>query len=206
VITTIVFDLGGVLVDWNPRYLYRKLFNDPEKMETFLKTVAGPDWNSKMDAGYPFEKGVRDLVAKFPDHAEMIAVYHTRWSEMLGGEIQGSVEILKQLKGRYRLLALSNWSAETFPYARKRFEFLKDFESILISGEEQLIKPDPKFYQLLETRHLVTAKDAVFIDDVQKNIDAAVSLGFQTIRFESPTQLRNDLTALGISFSKSLYN
>lgn len=197
-ITTVVFDLGGVLVDWNPRYLYRKLFSDPAKMETFLATVTDHDWNSKMDAGYPFEKGVEDLIKKFPDQAELIAAYHTRWSEMLGGAIEGTVEILKALKGRYRLLALSNWSAETFPYARKRYEFLKDFEAILLSGDAKLIKPDPKFYQLLEARYQVNPRESVFIDDVQKNIDTAKTLGFSAIHFESPVQLRAALTHLGI--------
>lgn len=197
-INTVVFDLGGVLIDWNPRYLYRKLFNDPAKMELFLTTVVDSEWNATLDAGRSFETGVEDLIRKFPDQAEMIAAYHTRWSEMLGGAIDGTVEILKALKPNYRLLALSNWSAETFPYARKRYEFLKDFESILVSGEEKMIKPDPKFYQLLETRHRVNPREAVFIDDVQKNIDAAIALGFNTICFSSPAQLREDLTKLNV--------
>ncbi len=200
-ITTFVFDLGGVLIDWNPRYLYRKLFQDPAKMEAFLATVTQSDWNAQLDAGYPFKKGVADLVAKFPDQAEMIAAYHTRWSEMLGGAIEGTAQILKGLKPNYRLLALSNWSAETFPYARERFEFLNDFEAILVSGEEKLIKPDPKFYQLLETRHRVNPRESVFIDDVEKNIDAALKLGFNAIKFENPDQLRKDLTKLGISLA-----
>jgi 2-haloacid dehalogenase len=117
---------------------------------------------------------------------------------MLGDAIDGTVEILKSLKGRYRLLGLSNWSGETFPVAQARFEFLKDFEAILVSGHEKLIKPDPKFYQLLETRHRVVPAEAVFIDDVQKNIDAAARLGFRTIRFENPEQLRLDLSKMGI--------
>jgi len=199
-IKTVVFDLGGVLIDWNPRYLYRKLFNDHAAMEQFLTTVVDSTWNSTLDAGHPFEKGVEELSARHPQHAEMIAAYHTRWSEMLGGPIEGTVQILKELKGHYRLLALSNWSAETFPYARKRYEFLKDFEAILVSGEEKMIKPDPKFYQLLETRHRVNPGDSVFIDDVQKNIDAAIALGFNALRFQSPEQLRSDLKDLGLSF------
>ena len=197
-ITTVVFDLGGVLIDWNPRYLYKKLFKDPVKMEAFLTNVVGHDWNATFDAGRPFEEGVRDLVKQHPEQAEMIAAYHTRWAEMLGDAIDGTVTILKELKPNYRLLALSNWSAETFPFARKRFEFLKDFETILVSGEEKLIKPDPKFYQLLETRHQVNPKDAVFIDDVQKNIDAAKALGYNAILFKDPAQLRAELRAFNL--------
>lgn len=198
-IDTVVFDLGGVLIDWNPRYIYRDLFNDESKMEHFLKEIVSHDWNAKLDEGVSFSDNVAELTAKHPDHADMIKVYQTHWHKMLKDAIPGTVEILKELKGHYRLLGLSNWSAETFPVARARFEFLKDFETILVSGEEKLIKPDPKFYQLLQTRHQVNPVRAVFIDDVEKNIHAASALGFQTILFKNPDQLRQDLIAKGVS-------
>jgi 2-haloacid dehalogenase len=199
-LTTVVFDLGGVLIDWNPRYLYKKLMNDSVKMESFLKNVVRHDWNATFDAGRPFKDGISELILEFPDHEELISAYHARWQEMLGDQIQGTVDILRQLASdkRYRLLALSNWSAETFHHALERYDFLKQFEAILVSGQEKMMKPDPKFYQLLETRHHVKFIDSVFIDDVQKNIDAATSLGFKTIRFENPEQLRRDFTKLGI--------
>lgn len=199
-LTTVVFDLGGVLIDWNPRYLYKKLISDPAKMESFLTTVVGHDWNASFDAGRPFKEGVEQLARDYPEHADLIAAYHSRWPEMLGESIDGTVEILEQLarEKRYRLLALSNWSAETFHHALDRFDFLKLFETILVSGREKLIKPDAKFYQLLKTRHGVDFKEAVFIDDVQKNIDAAKALGFKTVRFEAPSQLRQELTSLGV--------
>lgn len=198
-ITTVVFDLGGVLVDWNPRYLYGKLIDDSAKVEAFLTNVTTGEWNAQMDEGKPFAQAVAELIKLHPDEAELISAYHTRWPEMLGGAIEGTVEILKQLKGHYRLLALSNWSAETFPYAQKKYEFLKDFEAILVSGQERLMKPDAKFYQLLETRYAVEPQQAVFIDDVQKNIDAARTLGFNVIRFESPAQLARDLAKLSVT-------
>ena len=205
-LTTVVFDLGGVLIDWNPRYLYKKLINDPVKMESFLLNVVGHDWNATFDAGRPFQEGVTELSRQHPEHADLISAYHTRWSEMLGDSIQGTVDILRELANdkRYRLLALSNWSAETFPYALKRFDFLKLFETILVSGEEKMIKPDPKFYQLLETRHRVNLNESVFVDDVRKNIDAADALGFKTIRFENAEQLRHDLAKLGIKLDDKL--
>ncbi len=174
--------------------------NDPVKMESFLKDVVSPEWNTTFDSGRPFKDGNAALIRQFPEQADLIDAYYTRWPEMLGHSIDGTVEILRQLARdkRYRLLALSNWSSETFSHALERFDFLELFEVILVSGEEKMIKPDPKFYQLLETRHLVKLNEAVFIDDVQKNIEAAKSMGFKTVRFENPDQLRQELTELNI--------
>ncbi len=197
---TIVFDLGGVLIDWNPRYLYRKLISDPEKMEQFLANVVSHDWNAKFDEGHAFAEGVKTLSAQHPEHQDLIAAYHLRWVEMLGQSIDGTVAILQKLadQKQHRLLALSNWSAETFHFARERFDFLNLFETILVSGEEKIIKPHPKFYELLATRLKADLKSCLFIDDVQKNIDAARELGMKTILFKSPEQLRADLRSLNV--------
>lgn len=194
-LTTIIFDLGGVLVDWNPRYLYRKIFSDELAMETFLRDICHGGWNEKQDAGRALAEATEELVVLHPDKEVEIRAYYDRWPEMLGGAIEGTVRILEDLKkqGNYRLLALSNWSAETFPIAKERFPFLGIFETVLLSGEEKLIKPDPRFYDLLTSRLGVIPKDAVFIDDVQKNIDAAETFGLNTIWFQSPAQLEKDL-------------
>jgi 2-haloacid dehalogenase len=202
-IDTIVFDLGGVLVDWNPRYLYRKLIPDEREMETFLRDVCTQEWNEKHDAGQPFAKGTSELIAQFPEKESLIRAYFDRWPEMLGGSIAGTVYILEQLRknGAYRLLALSNWSSETFPLAVGKFPFLNYFEAVLLSGKEKLIKPDPQFFKLLSSRYNVEPERALFIDDVQKNVDAANRLGFRTIRFQNPQQLERDLIGHGISLT-----
>jgi 2-haloacid dehalogenase len=199
-IETVVFDLGGVLVDWNPRYLYRKLINDESQIEDFLARVCHGQWNEQQDAGRPFAEAIAERSASFPEHAPLIKAYFERWPEMLAGAIEGTVKVLEELhaSGRYRLFALSNWSAETFPHAWRRFEFLKLFNQILLSGEEKLIKPDPRFFALLESRHGVRPEQSVFIDDVEKNILAARAIGYQTVRFTDAESLRHSLMSLGV--------
>lgn len=200
-IDTVVFDLGGVLVDWNPRYLYRKLIADENEIERFLTEVCDTNWNLCQDAGRPFAEGVRELIAVHPEKADWIRAYHERWPEMLGGPIVGTVAILQSLHraGKHRLFALSNWSAETFPHASARFDFLSLFEAVLLSGEEKLIKPDPRFFALLGDRHGVHSERAVFIDDVEKNVAAARALGFHAILFTTPLALKSELAELGVS-------
>lgn len=202
-IDCIVFDLGGVLVDWNPRHLFKKLIADEVERERFLASVCNSSWNEKHDAGYPLARGTAELVAKFPQSEFLIRAYFDRWTEMVAGEIPGTAEILKELhnKGRYKIFALSNWSAETFPYALQRFEFFKYFDDILISGKEKLIKPDPRFFNLLNSRHAVDPKRSVFIDDIEKNIDAAKVLGFNGILFTDAESLRKNLNRLGMLFT-----
>jgi 2-haloacid dehalogenase len=199
-IDTIVFDLGGVLVDWNPRYVFTELFPVKADMEEFLATVCNHDWNEKHDAGQPFAVGVRELSAVYPEKSALIQTYRDRWPDMLRGEIAGTVKILEELHSfkSVRLLALSNWSAETFPVARERFEFLKLFETVLVSGEEKLIKPDPKFFNLLRDRHGVDFSRTLFVDDVEKNVSAARDLGFNVHHFESPEKLRRELSTLAV--------
>ena len=189
---TIIFDLGGVLIDWNPRYLFRSYFQGREdEMEYFLTHVCNQEWNEKQDAGRSFADGQKEVAEKFPQFKTEIEAYFKNWPQTLGQPIEGTVEILEGLAAdkKYRLLALSNWSGETFHFARAKFPFLRIFEAILVSGDERLIKPDARFFNLLVERHGVVPKESVFIDDVDRNIVAAQKLGYQTIHFKNPEQL-----------------
>lgn len=199
-ITTVVFDLGGVLIDWNPRYLYKQLFTDEQEMETFLSTITTPDWNEEQDAGRTIAEGTAHLVGQYPQHRELIEHFYGRWPEMLGGAIQGTVDILTELRdsGRYRLYALTNWSEETFPVAQEQFAFLQWFEGIVVSGTEKSRKPFPDFYHTLLTRYQIEPSQAVFIDDNERNIHAAQAVGMQTVHYQSPEQLREELQKLQV--------
>ena len=195
----IVFDLGAVLIDWDPRHLYRKLFDDEAAMEAFLSDVCTPEWNAEQDRGRSWAEAVSLLTAQHPEQRDLINAYKDRWEEMLGGPIQGSVDILERLKREgFELHALTNWSAETFPIARSLYGFLQHFETILVSGEEGMKKPDAKIFQLLLERIGHPAEGCVFIDDSAKNIEAASKLGFDAIHFTAPDQLREALLERGI--------
>jgi 2-haloacid dehalogenase len=195
----VVFDLGGVLVDWNPRYLYRKLIEDEAAVEKFLAEVCTPEWNLKQDAGRPFAEAVEELIVQYPDQQELIRAYHLRWEETIGGPIAGTVEILAELKrAGYTTAALSNWSAETFPVARQKFDFLNWFDVAVISGEVKMIKPDPRIFELLLERLGRRAEECIYIDDVEANVRAAHELGFRAIHFTSPDQLREELRRMEI--------
>ena len=197
---TVLFDLGAVLVDWNPRYLYRPLFNgDETAMEHFLAEIAPPWWNLEIDAGKTFEQAVAERIRAHPEHADMIALWKDGWEKMLRDEIAGSVEILGELRGKgHRLHALTNWSAETFPIARRRFEFLKWFEDIVVSGEVGLAKPDPRIFALTIERCRLEPARTVFIDDSLRNVEAGRNAGLHALHFRDPHQLRADLTRLGM--------
>ena len=199
-LTTVVFDLGAVLIDWDPRYVYRDLFpGDEPAMEAFLADVTSSTWNHQMDAGRPWADAIAELVDTHPERRELIEAYWTRWPEMLGGEITGTVEILAELRERgLRLFALTNWSAETFPIARERFAFLAWFEGIVVSGEEGLAKPDPALYRTLLERHAVAPGEALFVDDRSENVAAAEALGMQGLVFRTPEALRAALTERGL--------
>lgn len=195
----VVFDLGGVLIDWNPRHLYRKLLPDEAEMERFLSEVCSPAWNLEQDRGRRWEDAIAALVREHPEKAELISAYRGRWLEMLGGPIEGTVKILAELRARkVPLYGLTNWSAETYPLALEVYEFLGWFEAVVVSGRERLIKPDPAIFQLLCERHGLRAEDLVFIDDNPKNAAAATALGMEGIHFTSPEALRTDLTRLGL--------
>lgn len=200
-IDVVVFDLGGVLIDWNPRYLYRQLIGDEAAMERFLSEICSPAWNARQDAGRPWHLAVEELSARHPKHAALIAAYHQRWPEMLGGDIPDAVDLLRELrelKG-VRLYALTNWSQETFPLARSRFPFLECFDGFVVSGEERLVKPDPAIFRRLLKRYDITPHHAVFIDDSPANVTAAVGVGFHALQFRGVQQLRHDLIGLGLA-------
>jgi 2-haloacid dehalogenase len=199
-INTIIFDLGAVLIDWNPYYMYRTLFTDEEEIKNFLATVTTSDWNEEQDAGRSLQEGTEILVKQFPEHEANIRAFYSRWEEMLGDAFWDTVEIFKALKnsGRYKIYALTNWSAETFPVALKKFEFLSWFDGIVVSGAEKMRKPAPEFYQILLERHLVKAEEALFIDDNYRNILAAEKLGIKSIHFTSADLLREELVEMDI--------
>lgn len=196
----VIFDLGGVLIDWDPRHLYRKLFAGDEKaMEQFLATVCTQEWNRCQDAGRSFAEGARLLKAEHPDKAELIDAYGARFDEMMAGPIIGAVEILAQLHKRGTpLYGLSNFSAETYPCAVVRFEFLGWFRGILVSGEVGAIKPDPRIYELLLGRFGIDPHRAVYIDDVVANAEAARPFGIHAIHFSTPDALREELIRLAL--------
>ena len=190
----VVFDLGGVLIDWNPRHLYRKLFADAGMMEWFLAEVCHAAWNEEQDRGRTFAAGIEEAAARHPDHRPLIEAYFARWGEMVAGEIEGAVAILEELKNAgHELHALTNWSCETFLIARERFPFLRWFESILVSGEEGLIKPDPRIFELLLGRIGRTPAACIYVDDNARNVAAAAALGFDAIAFHGAAQLRDEL-------------
>lgn len=199
-IDTIIFDIGNVLVDWNPRYLYRKILKDEAQVDYFLANICTSEWNDQQDAGRSFEEATRELVMKHPEWEEAITAWYSRWQETISGSIDESVTILDKIKrsGNHRLYALTNWSAETFPWAYDNFKFLHWFEGIVVSGHEKTRKPFPEFYQILFDRYQVDPAKALFIDDNIKNIEGARKTGLHTIHFKSPQQLAAELPAFGV--------
>ncbi len=198
--STIIFDLGGVLIDWNPRYVYRNVFDSEEKIEWFFKTICTSEWNENQDAGRSLNEATEELVHKYPEFENEIRAYYGRWEEMLGGPITETVEIFKSLKeaNKYMFYALTNWSAETFPVALKRYDFLRWFDGIVMSGEERTRKPFPEIYQILLNRFDINPAGAIFIDDSLRNIKGAEAVGIEGIHFQSPQQLKHELKQRGI--------
>jgi 2-haloacid dehalogenase len=194
-INTIIFDLGGVLIDWNPNHLYSKLIADEVQRQHFLTHICSPDWNEEQDAGRSLSEGTELLVSQFPEHEENIRAFYGRWEEMLGGPIAGTVEIFRQLKesDRYKIYALTNWSAETYDIALKQCPFLSWFDGIVMSGIEKTRKPYSEFYQILLDRYQVKPEECLFIDDNYRNILAAEKMGIKSIHFTSAEELRNTL-------------
>jgi 2-haloacid dehalogenase len=198
-ITAVVFDLGGVLIDWDPRYLYRKLMPE-EEIEPFLEEIGFREWNRAMDAGGSWDDAVETLSARHPDRRDLVAAFHNRFPETFGGPIAGSVALLDELHraGTTRLLALTNWSRDTFPYALATFEFLNRFEGIVVSGVERVAKPDPVLFHILLDRYGLVPDQTVFIDDAPANVAAAEQLGLVALQFTDPGLLRADLSRLGL--------
>ncbi len=200
-INTIIFDLGGVLIDWSPEYVYLDEFNgDREQMQWFFDTICTFEWNENQDAGYPLQQATEDRVALFPEHEKLIRMYYGRWEEMLGGPIKETVSVLETLINRkaYKTVALTNWSHETFPIALQRFDFLHWFEGIVVSGEEKTRKPYPEIYQTTLNRFHIEAQSAIFIDDNLRNVEAARDQGINGIHFKDAHQLTKALGGYNI--------
>lgn len=199
VVDTVVFDIGNVLIDWEPRYLYRKVFDSEKEMEDFLGNVATMDWHLEQDRGRSIREGNAVLTSRHPEYAREVEAFYGRWGEMFGGEIQGSVEVLRELRERgYAVYALTNYSAETFPHARRQYGFLEWFDEIVVSGEEGMVKPDREIYDLLIERTGLAPADSVFVDDRAENVRAAEKLGFDGVVFRDAEGLRREMVRLGL--------
>lgn len=198
-IDTVVFDLGGVLIDWNPHYLYRQLIADDAAREHFIDAVCPQSWNERQDAGRLLAEATAERLAHFPEQAALVEAYYGRWEEMIGGAFSDTVALLEALDARgVPLYALTNWSAELFPIALRRFDFLQRFRGIVVSGEEKLIKPDAAIFQTLCRRHGLVPARSLFIDDNAVNVEAARTLGFDAHHHRHAQALRACLTELGL--------
>ena len=198
--TAIIFDFGGVLLEWNPRHLYRRFFPDqPQDLENFLSEINFAEWNAQQDKGRPFAQAVIELSAQFPQHGDLIKAYHEYWEESIVGPIMGTVQLVTRLKEKgYNLYGLSNWSAETYPLVKKKYDFFDLFDDIVLSGEVGLIKPDPEIFKLTLKKIGRPASECLLIDDSLPNIEQANKMGFVTIHFQSPAQLENELKQLSL--------
>jgi 2-haloacid dehalogenase len=198
-LSTVVFDLGNVLLDWDPRRLYRTLIDDPVELDHFLTDICSRTWHYAQDCGRSTVEATDELAARHPEYAELIAAYYPRWSEMTAGALPATVDILRELRdAEVRLIALTNWPAETFAPARERFPFFTWFEGIVVSGEEKLAKPDPAVFARLLERYDVDPATAVFIDDTPDHVEAARALGLTGFVYSGAVPLRRDLAAVGL--------
>lgn len=188
-IKNIVFDFGGVLIDWSPTYLFSKVFEKEEEMNYFLENICHGEWNILQDAGRPLAEATLLKQQKYPKYKDEIAMYYGRWDEMLGGTIDVNTKLVEPLKDKYKVYGLTNWSAETLPIAMERYEFFKHLDGIVVSGDEKLVKPDARIYEVLLDRYNINAEESLFIDDNAENIKAAKELGFQTIHYTEDVNL-----------------
>ncbi len=205
-INTIIWDLGGVLIDWNPDYVYQHIYPDPKERKWFFDNVCTHEWNLQQDAGRSIQEATQEKVEEWPEYEEQIRAFYGRWEEMLGGPIEESVNLLRVLKSKNqkRLFALTNWSHETFPVALERYDFLKWFAGIVVSGVEKVIKPHREIFEILLDRFSVSAGNAVFIDDNVGNVAGAMALGIQGIHFTSPAQLARELRSMGVDIDNGM--
>ena len=199
-IKNIIFDLGGVLIDWNPEYMYQKIITDEKERKDFLENICTMSWNEEQDGGRSIQEANNLLLSLYPDKSDYILAFYQRWEEMLKGPIEGTVEVLKQLKlnNKHKIYALTNWSAETFPRALELFDFLHWFDGRIVSGEEKTRKPFREIYALTLFRFGMDASETIFIDDNYRNIIAAEACGIQSIHFQSPALLIDELKKRGV--------
>ena len=203
VITGVIFDLGAVVIDWNPMHLYRKIFRgDETKAADFLKRICPQEWNEQQDAGRSLEAATNERLALVPEWESEIRAFYGRWPEMIGGRVPGTAVIMRELKALgIRLFALSNWSAETFSLVRDKFEELDLFEEIFLSGEHKIAKPDERFYRAALQRIDIPTENLVFVDDSHRNVRASEKLGLRALLFTGADQLRSDLRTLGVGLT-----
>ena len=201
-IKNIIFDFGGVLIDWNPRHLYRELFDDEAEMEWFLSHICTDEWNQMQDAGRSLLEGTAILQKQFPQYKSMIGCFYGQWEKMVKGEIRENINLLPKLKDNYRLFGLTNWSMETYPIVLERFSFFDEFDGIVISGEERMAKPGKEIFYLLLKRYDLKPGESLFIDDNAKNIKTAQEIGLHTIHYEQDLNLQSELKRLGIKISR----
>jgi 2-haloacid dehalogenase len=199
-IQAIIFDFGNVLVEWNPRLVYRRFFHDDDAaMEQFLHEVSFMEWNAQQDKGRTFAEGVAELSKQFPHYSNLIQAYQDNWIESIGDSFTETVELMKRLKkAGYPIYGLSNWSAETFPFARQKYDFFGLLDDIIISGEVGSIKPEPEIFEIALRRIGRSAHECLFIDDAPANIEQARRMGFATLHFRSPEQLERELHRLSL--------
>ena len=198
-IKAILLDFGGVLLQWDPHKLYSRFFNQPEQIDQFLAEISFSSWNAEQDRGRPFTEGISELSGKFPQYAHLIHAYYDYWEDSIVGPISGTVEILHELKqAGYSLYGLSNWSAETYPRVKHRYDFFNLFDKIILSGDVKLIKPDPAIFNLTLQKIGCSASECLLIDDSEANIVTAKKMGFATVHFRSPEQLRIELHEMNL--------
>ena len=203
-IEAIIFDLGGVLVDWKPEYVYRKVFNgNEEKVQWFLKNVCSPEWNIEQDAGRTIEEGNKIKINQFPEYEDLIKLFYEEWPHMFSGPIHESLALFKKLKasGKYKIYALTNWSSEKWDKALELFPFFKDFDGVVVSGQEKKRKPFPEIYNILLERYNLVPEKAIFIDDNYDNVMAAKELNIHGIHFKNPQQLIQEFKIFNINYS-----
>jgi 2-haloacid dehalogenase len=194
----IIFDFGNVLIEWDPRRIFRDMI-PAEELESFMQNVWKDEWNGNLDRGVSLAENERSMKEKYPQHSRYIAAYHARWYDSLGEENQESVALLSQLqRAGYSTYGLSNWSAETFPVTRRQHPFFNSFDGIVLSGEEKVCKPDPRIYAILLERYRLHPRQCIFIDDRQENLDAAEKMGITPILFTSAARVRAELESLGV--------
>jgi 2-haloacid dehalogenase len=197
-IKNIIFDFGGVLIDWNPKYLYENVFTDKSEMEFFLRNICSPEWNLKQDAGFSLSEATKELQIQYPKYSNEIEMFYKEWAKMLGREISENTSLIKLLKEKYELFGLTNWSAETFPVAYNKYPFFKELEGIVVSGKEKMVKPDKRIYELLLNRYNLKANESLFIDDNLNNIITAKEIGFFTIHIDDTISLKEQLIEIGL--------
>ncbi len=198
---TVVFDVGNVLIRWDPRHLYRRLIPDEARMDWFMQNVCNSAWNIEQDRGRPWADAVAELVALHPEWEREIRAYDQHWHETVPGVIEDSVAVLEELKARgEKVYAITNFSREKWAESLVRFPFLATFDGAIVSAHERMLKPEPEIFRLLLARYGLAAQDCIFVDDSEKNVTGARAVGMQAVHFVEPIDLRAELKALGVAF------